>query len=250
MPSLITLNIEHDMHLDRVDAFLERERPDILCLQEVYEQDAARIAGRFGYFHTFLPMMIRRFQPTSPLAPSGIALFSKVRPTDVQQAYYYRPGPEIREFDLTNMETVRATISHGVLWATLELGGKSYVIATTHFTWTPDGNPSDNQRQDARALLQLLAPVPQLILCGDFNAPRGENDVYHLFCERFTDNIPATFRTTMDVQLHKVKDEPAEREKLDQFVVDYIFSTPGYAVSDVRQEFGVSDHTAILATVA
>lgn len=37
--------------------------------------------------------------------------------------------------------------------------------------------------------------------------------------------------------------------KLATFVVDYIFSTPSYVVSDVGCEFGLSDHCAVIADV-
>jgi endonuclease/exonuclease/phosphatase family metal-dependent hydrolase len=88
------------------------------------------------------------------------------------------------------------------------------------------------------------------MLTGDFNAPRGDNRIYRQLSERFKDTIPLTIKTTMDVDLHKAGKDPQNRVKLSRFVVDYIFSTPEYRVSNVRQEFGLSDHSAIIAEVA
>ena len=44
----------------------------------------------------------------------------------------------------------------------------------THFTWTPNAEVNEMQRQDLPTLFASLDRVPEFILCGDFNAPRGK----------------------------------------------------------------------------
>ncbi len=72
---LININIEGDKHFDRVIPFIERELPDVLCLQEVFKGDLIRFSDA-GYFSHFLP--ITRKESSSTYSDElGIALLVK-----------------------------------------------------------------------------------------------------------------------------------------------------------------------------
>ena len=46
---LISLNIEGDKHLDdKILPFFDKEKPDVLCLQEVFAKDIQKICQRTG----------------------------------------------------------------------------------------------------------------------------------------------------------------------------------------------------------
>jgi endonuclease/exonuclease/phosphatase family metal-dependent hydrolase len=111
---------------------------------------------------------------------------------------------------------------------------------------TPDGLPTDEQRIDVKNLLNILDGIPEIILCGDFNIPRGINDLYEQFATRYTDNIPQEIQSTIDLNLHRAGDDPEARARLEKFVVDYAFTTPHYQTEHVRIASGVSDHCAIV----
>lgn len=118
---------------------------------------------------------------------------------------------------------------------------KLYFVANTHFTWSANGRPTQLQRCTFTRLSRFLAKYPELILCGDFNAPRG-GEIFSLFTQRFTDNIPPEIATTIDSSNHY------SGKKLE-LVVDNIFTTPGYQVSKIRVITGISDHCAVLGEV-
>jgi hypothetical protein len=58
----------------------------------------------------------------------------------------------------------------------------------------------------------------------------------------YKDNVPKEVDSTIDPVLHRAKDI--------RYMVDGVFSTPAYKVSEVEVREGVSDHKAILAQVS
>ena len=246
---LISLNIELDRHLDTVLPFLRRERADVVGLQEVFEKDFRDLEVGIGMKGLFVPTCIPdvervmdgdatgegRLVVNEALlkrGPEGIALFTSL-PVRASRVDYYHGGPG--EVPRWSRGQNRILLS-----AVLEKSGKTYTIGTAHFTWTPDGEPSEEQTRDMKLLLTTLAHFPDIVFCGDFNAPRG-GKMWEELAGRYADNIPASYRSSLDPKLHRVKG--LER------MVDGLFSTPEYCVSDVKLVQGVSDHKAVVGFV-
>ena len=116
-----------------------------------------------------------------------------------------------------------------------------YRVCTTHFRWTPDGEADDAQRTDMIALLSVLESLQDFVLVGDFNTPRG-GDMFAELANRYKDNVPREFTSSLDPTLHRAA--PLER------MVDGIFTTPCYVVSDVEMISGISDHRALVANIS
>ena len=91
-----------------------------------------------------------------------------------------------------------------------------------------------------KALLAHLNGTGEFVLCGDFNAPRG-GEMFAELSSRYTDNVPASYLSSLDPKLHRAGN--LER------MVDGIFTTPTYLVSDVEMYSGISDHCAFTATL-
>lgn len=246
MLKLISLNIEGDNHIDkeRFMPFLEKEAPDALCLQEVFEEDLNRIGTRTGMtLAGFWPMCLKNsWLPDGPKARNlGVAIFSRHSFENVQGDYYVGTANDIPAFkkaedtfkepNTINLVLGRADIAHE---------GKMYTIATTHFTWTPEGSVTEYQLTQLDSLFGALEKIPTLILCGDFNAPRGK-ETWQRISARYTDNIPVEYKTSIDQTLH--------RKQGLMYVVDGLFTTPEYKATDVRLADGVSDHMAIVAQI-
>jgi endonuclease/exonuclease/phosphatase family metal-dependent hydrolase len=231
--SVACLNIEMSKHLDRVCEFLSRNRPEIVCIQELCERDVERIGAALdGATKFFVPMTKR----TEGNTVTGVGVFSRL-PIVNQLALYYRGSPQsVPEFDLTSAYTKSKTQNHMVAVCDVEKESKTFRIGTTHFTWTPDGTADDTQRQDLKALLECLDSLDQFVLCGDFNFPRG-GDLFATMASRFKDNIPMRYTTSIDPNLHRAG--PL------QLMIDGVFSTTRYAVWDVELHSGVSDHCAV-----
>ena len=240
---LVSLNIELAKHLDLVRAFLEKEKPDIACLQEVHEADLQEFAKEFGMEAVFGQMSsIGRVEYTKPpFEPHGVGILSALPIQSVQLSYYRGDEETARKhvFDGTSRDD-----PHPFLYVNAKKENESFVVGTTHFTWTPNGTPDDLQRRDMKSLLGILQDIPELVLCGDFNAPRG-GEIFDALAQRYKDNIPLKYHTSIDVNLHR----DGAKMRGRSLMVDGLFTTPVFQCSNVRLVGGVSDHFAVVAEV-
>lgn len=231
---LITLNIERSKHLDLVLPFLEREQPDVVCLQELCSEDVERFSTVLGAQSYTEPLTIHTVDGGECFF--SIAIFSRLPVVGHEVKYYYRASETLSIFELGD----RRTINRALLRCDIVKDEVTFRIGTTHFTWTPDGEADDVQREDIENLFTVLETEGDIVFTGDFNAPRGK-EIFSRLAERYRDNVPPEYTTSIDGSMHRAGALP--------HMVDGIFSTPGYEVSDVRMVCGVSDHCALVAKV-
>ncbi len=242
--SLVSLNIERSKHLHRILPFFEARRPDVFCVQELLERDVALISQLFKYKSDHVPLSM--FQgSTDEGVPQGIGIFSNYPLFDIRVAYYAGDASQLP----ATIELDPATYKSGnraVLLVSVDKDGKRYRIATTHFTWSEKGRATDLQREHLSRLIRLLESEKELILCGDFNLPRG-GELFGELERNYKDNIPSHYKTSVDLTLHRNRhDDSAE---LMNKMVDGLFTTVGYVARDVQLVPGLSDHMAIVASV-
>jgi endonuclease/exonuclease/phosphatase family metal-dependent hydrolase len=236
--ALASINIERSKHLSRVATFLRAHAPDVLCLQELVPDDLPMFREGFGYEHQlYIPMC--RYLEQDRLRPTGIGILSRHAFTSTENIFYAGLGSGLDIVDRTSEETKVRTSRYSVGMVGIALGGDIFTIGTTHFPWTDDARTADFQRTACDALLRLLKDR-RLVLCGDFNAPRGR-EIFGRLAAQWTDHIPPTYMTSIDPVLHRAG--PL------QLMVDGVFSTQDYSVSEVRLHPGVSDHCAITAVI-
>ena len=232
---LLTLNIEGDRHLDRIAAVIARHRPDIPCLQEVFENDLSSLTAEGRYQAKFAATALV-VDPVSGTARKwGVAALTRL-PVNTQDVNYYTEDARIRIMRQPDDQ-------RGLLLSTeFDHQGRAYRIVTTHFTWSAEGQISDRQIADFTRLKRVLSEAPHYVLCGDFNAPRGR-EMFSMFKGglNLIDHLPADVTTTIDARYH--------RAGALELAVDTIFTTSDYHVHDVQVLDGVSDHKGILATV-
>lgn len=242
---LLTLNVEGITHISRSIPFILAERPDVVCLQEAGTPYQGLLEAS-GYHVTFLPRCIRTYSGEE--FTDGL-LFASLLPNEVAAYNFYTPHASLmhEQYDAV---AERYNNPGQILLGHIVSNGKEYHIGTTHFTWTPNGDiPGKAQLIDMPNFLATVAQFPAHIMCGDFNIPRMANALYPELLVRYRDEIPADYNTSLDPEFHKLKNIPTQAHKLQEYMVDYVFSQPGYTVSDVRQVFGVSDHSATVCDV-
>ncbi|MBI1956908.1 MAG: endonuclease/exonuclease/phosphatase family protein [Candidatus Niyogibacteria bacterium] len=243
--SLISLNVEGDKHWERIIPFFERESPDVLCLQEVFEPDYMMLCRRFAMHGIFRPVALRRsrYGEQGGLMPWGVCILARPPIVSSGGRYYFGDeGAPLWHFEKAEKPEINVNRMKKVfLWLTVDC----FTIGTTHFTWSAHGAASDNQRRDAEALLRAIERTPGIIAgiawCGDLNAPRG-GEIFAKFAQKYRDHIPPRYTTSIDGALHRAG-------ALERMMVDGLFSTPHYEVSDVALVGGLSDHMAIQATI-
>lgn len=231
---LLTLNIENSRHRASARETIVEHLPDIVCLQEVIEADCAYLASSEGYTAKYAASGHFSGEP-APERNWGMVVLTRV-PVQRQTLRFYSGDSRLRE--LREPNDARRIL----LVTELEHEGRPYRIVTTHFTWTGNAAISDEQRADFTRMKALLSEYPDYVLCGDFNAPRGR-EMFGKFVDelRVIDHLPAEIDSTLDPRFHRLGDL--------RLVVDTVFSTPQYQVSDVRVLDGISDHKGILASV-
>ena len=242
---LISLNIERHKHLDLVEKFLAEHKPDVVCLQELMQEDIERLANAAGTAVTVFEPMGKLLEESK--GTMGVGIFSKIPFVSTRALYYVgNPSTNHESFSWKDPETFNDW-NRIVLSAEVEKDNSLYSILTTHFTWTPGGEVNNLQREHIASLLVLLKDIPQFVFCGDFNAPRG-GEIFGMLAARYKDNVPPQYKTSIDASLHRAgKTRP---EELADKMVDGIFSTSTYVVSDVEMVCGVSDHCALVANVS
>jgi endonuclease/exonuclease/phosphatase family metal-dependent hydrolase len=178
--------------------------------------------------------------PTEQKGLTGIAVFSKYPMTEIHKSYYVGSEERVVVVDKSSPAALPESVQNAVLLCVIQIGDMRYRVATTHGPWTQNGDTTDYQLTDFDAMISILEKSGQFILTGDFNAPRGK-EAFAKLAERYTDNIPAHYMTSLDQDLHRVKGL--------QWMVDGLFTTPSYTAKNVRLISGVSDHMAIVADV-
>ncbi|TSC68774.1 MAG: endonuclease/exonuclease/phosphatase [Parcubacteria group bacterium Gr01-1014_56] len=249
MIKLVSLNIERSRHVDLILPFLARVKPGVVCLMELMEHDIPAIAAVVGEHHVFEPMCYMEHKGEKP-GLQGVAIFSRFPLKNIETHYYHGEKGVLHTFDGDN---IAATNNHMLLIAEVDTGDAVYKFATTHFPVTPKGLPDDVQRKSVKSLLKILKSQGEIVFCGDFNAARGGEIAAELIAE-YKDNVPPSYTMSLDVSFHRASAETlaanARAMGVPGQMVDYIFSTPGYSVTNLTMESGLSDHQALIATVS
>lgn len=238
---LISLNIEGNKHLENlVLPFLIAEKPEVVTLQEVFLSDVPKIEEALGMSGIFIPMADVNYENEHLPARGlwGILHLTNLKVVEASYQYYYGVEEEIPKF-FANQDP--NSMNRVLVWQVVEKDGQFYRFVTTHFTWSKDGQTIDLQKQTYHSMNEILKTFPDVVLTGDFNAPRGR-EIFTNLASIYTDNIPPAVTTTIDNNLHKAKANI-------QFVVDGCFTSQEYSATDVRVVAGVSDHMAVVAQI-
>jgi len=227
--------------------FLERERPDVLCLQELKADlaqvpEQCKVAGYHIYWHG-----------SSVRAYSGVSLHVN------QSAFAEPPAFSHPEFDMESR--IVAAEAGGTVFASVYVpnGGKDFPAKLRFLELMRDW------------VQRVHAGGKSLVLCGDINIARTERDVHPAERKKVIGQLPEErelFEALIGEQLVDVQralDPDNERlftwwapwrkmrERNIGWRLDYVLaskSIAGRAVSCVVQrEFGTSDHGPVVMTV-
>lgn len=243
---LISLNIECNKHYLRNIPFLLKENPDVICLQEVLEEDFEYLQkelGQNGIYKSWKYFDSRQDHHKDMYAKRfGNAIFSR---SIIASGHYYYWGKEeysIVPFDeyVKRQEELK---NYVLLWADIrDKDGEVHRIVTTHFPATVRGESTPHQLELMVPFFEKLDSLGEFVLCGDFNAPRG-NETFSRLAKKYSDAVPSHYKTSIDNSLHRNGYENII------FMVDGLFLTEAYEAHDVVLIDGVSDHMAIRATI-
>ena len=226
--------------------WLERERPDVVCLQELKAEpiqipEQCKVAD----YHTFWHGM---------RAYSGVSLHIRKGAFETQPAFSHP------EFDMES-RIVQAQVGSLVLASVYVPNGNKDYPAKIDFFRRLIGWAKDLRDQDR-----------ELILCGDMNITRNEMDVHPRERKPLIGQLPeerALFAELLSQDLVDVgrkldPDNPGlftwwapwrnMRQRNIGWRLDYVLASPGIAARArscvVQREFGTSDHAPVVMTTA
>jgi endonuclease/exonuclease/phosphatase family metal-dependent hydrolase len=190
----LTLNIELRKHLDLIAPFLHQYQPDIICFQEMMRDTFEEFKKDLGMEGVFSHRAVLAGESED----EGTAILSKYPIQNYSETDYEKFTDPIP--GMNHLHECRPISK--LLCVEMLIDNQLIRVATTHFTWSNDGNVTDEQRINLKSLLEVLAPYKELILAGDFNTPRGK-ELYATLSEEFKDTIPAHVETTIDGERHQ-----------------------------------------------
>lgn len=242
MPSLriVSVNIERSKHLDRIVPFLKEQNADVVCIQECMERDVPLFEEIIGPKLIFTPLCIFLARP--PVEEEGVyaqAIFSRLPVRSRLEKYYAGEYEPLTLFGEDSEEMI-ARVARALSVVEIEKNGTIFKVATTHFTWSKNGEPTEEQARDLVTLFALLDEQKEFVLTGDFNAPRGR-ETFDTLARKYKDNIPAHYTTSIDGDLHRAGQL--------SLMVDGLFTTRAYSATDVYLQDGISDHLGVSATI-
>lgn len=226
---LVSLNVQKKEHTRDVARFISEQKAEIVVLLEVAHDQLDLLLSDYPH---------RAFKPNFKLVEDGslIGVVLAAKRGIKEQEGFYCDGREDESVPYEALGAHRPVVVSGVV-------GEIRLYAT-HFTWTPEMSVTKKQSANLGLLMTRLSGK-ELVLCGDFNIPRG-NTNYQRLVSKYLDNIPSNVRSTIDWELHRAKREGKEKFEA---VVDYVFSTPKYRVSEVGVASGISDHCALVCEI-
>jgi endonuclease/exonuclease/phosphatase family metal-dependent hydrolase len=222
----VHVGIGVDKHLDlrRVADVINRERPDLVGLQEVdvgvrrtnRVDQLAELARLTGMHAAFAPNL--EFQG----GWYGVTVLSRFPILKTEHKLF---------------DHLREAERRGCLRVEVEAGGRRLSFVTTHL----DYQHRDNRRLETEQLLAALSGVRSpLVVAGDFNdEPTG--DSYKLMLTRFADAWAAN--SSQGDGLTYPADKPVKR-------IDYLFHTAAFRTRRAWVvESLASDHRAVMAEI-
>lgn len=209
-------------------AFLQKNNFDIICLQEISSKKIYHYETVLE-MHAYYQMTYRRDDGTEV----GIGILSKFPFMKKETLVYGDQETNLTGTEISNRVVIAVSVSP-------LSDGDTWHVLNTHFTWSPEGLPDDKQRMHLRNLLQITKKYGAVLLCGDFNAPRG-GEIFDCIATEYNDNVPYEYTTSIDSENHRAG-------HLD-YMVDGIFSTKDFKASNFKMHSDLSDHLGLSADI-
>lgn len=244
----LSLNIWNGgMLFDNVIEFLKREHPDILSLQEVYNNHGSEFERRyrtidvlqdiFHYPYTAFAPAFRKHE-NNIAVEQGNAVFSKFPITATQITFYDKPyrdiygeQPEDYPFYPRNLQ-----------YAALDAHGKTINVFNTHGIWGEDGNDNPRRLHMSDVMIKQVKNKERVILSGDTNTSHYTKTITNIekhLTNVFKDELKSSFNM-------KQKDKPGYATS----VVDVLFVSPDIRIIEHSMpDVNVSDHMPLIAVL-
>lgn len=245
---ILSLNLfEGGLFWENIEAFLLREKADIMCFQEAFDSDEnqplsfqsiKRLRSLFPKYHYYHSPEMHETWPHGS-GDTGNAIFSKFPIVDQKTVFLHRAYERIiRPADEKDFSHYPKNMQHVVV----EIDRKQLHVCNLHGIWELSGGDTPERLQMSEIISKEIADHQPLILMGDFNL-RPNTQTIAKIEEKLTNAFKDKLTTTFNMR-HKTNPGYATA------VVDMFFASHDVKVLTAEcPEDDVSDHKALVVTI-
>jgi endonuclease/exonuclease/phosphatase family metal-dependent hydrolase len=243
----ITVNIWQGEALDRVCAFLDKEKPDVVVMQEVYNGTDPKLEPRFRSYEELKKRLDFPYYDHEAAfiedrhgdkIPEGNAAFSRFPIVARDVVFFNEPFRDDYIDDIKN----NPIQPHVLLYSALKTPAGAVHVYNVHGPWDLNGdNYSEKRRQMTEAIIAATTDRPNVIVAGDTNAQPTNQAILDL-----EKHIPSVFgrelTSTFNMR-HKTNPGYATAR------VDMVFASSNLKViSKSCPDVDLSDHYPLIVT--
>lgn len=246
---IVSLNLfEGGLFWENIEAFLLKEDPAVLCLQEVFNgdkkqplsfQSITRLKELFPEYYFYYSPEMHETWPHGG-GDIGNAIFSRFPIVDQKTIPLHRKYERIiRPKDEKDFSHYPKNLQHIVI----EIDRKQLHILNLHGIWGLDGDDTPERLKMSKKIVDEIKGVELAVLMGDFNL-RPETKTIEAIEHEMTNVFKGELTTTFNM---KHKKNPGYATA----VVDMFFTSPTVKiVSSYCPDDDVSDHKPLVVTVS
>lgn len=244
----VTLNIwKGGMLFDKILAFINKEAPDIIAMQEVRNGKDSRLEKQFRTFGVFKEKLGYPYSVFSPAflnilsvgkIEEGNAIFSRFPIVHNKVIFFDRQYGEFNSEDSKHFELIPGILQHAVIkFQSLKLN-----IFNVHGIWGVDGKDNEGRLKMSRIIADEVKDKENVILAGDFNVKPNTKTIQNIekyLINVFKDELQTTFNM-------KYK----ENRGYATSVVDMVFLSKNIKVlNHFCPKKDISDHLPLVCTL-
>lgn len=235
---------------DNLLAYIHKEKPDILALQEVYDGTSPDLEKRFRTMKEF-EKEFGEFLPNNAFGATifdtgvnikwGNAIFSKFPIKTSKTIFFDLP---YSNYNFTEDPDPRLA-AEGMLEGELDVNGKKVFVYSWHGVWDHHGGDTEKRQVMQEKICNSLKGKERIILAGDTNVNPDTNVVKNIIDELGVESIfGQSLKTTFNLKRKENKGN------YDKSPVDMIFVSKNIKVLQSKMhEVDVSDHYPLEATL-
>jgi len=233
---------------DNVVDFLNREKPDVLALQEVYDgkdpkypknyRTIEEFLKKFEYqYFAFAPAFLDH-QPNGIIAECGNAVFSKYPIISSNVTFFDIPFDA--DFSKEKMKGDFSQTPRNLQHVQLNVGKKTVNVFNTQGIWGFDGEDNPRRLEMGRIIRENYLGKENIILCGDFNTLERTKTM-----SAFETELKNVFKGELE-RTFNMRHKP-EDSGFVSAVVDMVYVSPNINVTNhYSVDDDVTDHVPLI----
>lgn len=242
----IALNIWQGNLLDNAISFVKSENPDIISLNEVYNEQSENFKKNFRTFEILKKELKYKFYSFAPAffdlnrnkALQGNAVFSVFPIISEEVTFYDFPFGNFCLKVKKDNEKIPRNIQHVVL----KIKENEINVFNTHGIWGFNGKDNRRRLKMSNIIVNKIKDKKNVILSGDFNVLPNTKTIENI--ERYLTNVfKNELKTSFNMQYK-------EKKEFSTSVVDMIFTSRIIKILDhYCPNVNVSDHLPLVSVL-